>query len=284
LTERVNENCMSLPFIHRPPTKSEQEQLRLVLGTFCDGSGMIENGSLPGWRDVERTVATVFGGEGFENKHVFDVTAKIKKGGREVVGYSCKCKNLSGKNSMEHLQDNGRVYMELANSPAKFWDALKPKGLSEKDFKSKKYPKRFGDTVIETVHQWHADATEKYTLGTQHKLILDQSVYLTLSYGKHPEYEGRVFQWHSFPLEFPSGIVWKFRSSKSLMGFDPEFQDEIIFDWYGLSGGQLKYYPRAANALFSSALFQLEDAPKVSLLTKASEYWPEKWKAATKAS
>ncbi len=67
---------MVLPFIHRKPTAQEVEKVRLLLSTFQDGSGMLAKpggGTLPGWRDFERTVAAVFNGVNQENKFIFDV-------------------------------------------------------------------------------------------------------------------------------------------------------------------------------------------------------------------
>ena len=60
----------------RTPTKNEVERIRLILSTYQDGSGMLHQkggSTLPGWRDFERTVAIVFGGEAQENKDIFDV-------------------------------------------------------------------------------------------------------------------------------------------------------------------------------------------------------------------
>jgi hypothetical protein len=41
-------------------------------------------------------------------------------------------------------------------------------------------------------------------------------------------------------------------------------QDEYgtLFEWYGESGGQLKYYPRVENALWKSEVFVLQPLPK----------------------
>ena len=58
----------------------------------------------------------------------------------------------------------------------------------------------------------------------------------------------------------------------------------VIFEWYGESGGQLKYYPPASGAEWVSKVFQLEplgDA-EYGILKKAAAYFPEKWSAAVK--
>ncbi len=70
---------MKFPFVHRPPRHAEFEMFRLILSTYQDGSGMLVRkggGTLPGWRDFERSVASAFNGEGQENKFIFDVLIK----------------------------------------------------------------------------------------------------------------------------------------------------------------------------------------------------------------
>jgi hypothetical protein len=54
----------------------------------------------------------------------------------------------------------------------------------------------------------------------------------------------------------------------------------VLFEWYGESGGQLKYYPFASNAKWASVPFQLEplpDAEGYGILAKASAYFPQLW-------
>jgi hypothetical protein len=83
-------------------------------------------------------------------------------------------------------------------------------------------------------------------------LDLDRSCYLALSWNPQGEYQ--LFQ---FGLNLPAGqeIVWDFPEvqkpnsqaaiGKRLRGRD---QSGVIFEWYGESGGQLKYYPQAEGA------------------------------------
>lgn len=65
-----------LPLIDRAPTVNEIEQLRLILSTYQDGSGMLnrqhetEPETLPGWRDFERATALAFGGLAIESKWI----------------------------------------------------------------------------------------------------------------------------------------------------------------------------------------------------------------------
>jgi hypothetical protein len=57
--------------------------------------------------------------------------------------------------------------------------------------------------------------------------------------------------------------------------------DELgtLFEWYGESGGQLKYYPLASSALWASEQFRLEPLRETEygVLAKATAYFPELW-------
>lgn len=64
------------PFRDRPLSDLEFEVLRLVLSTFCDGTGQtIRNrpGTVPNSRDYERSLAAVLRARTPENKGVYDV-------------------------------------------------------------------------------------------------------------------------------------------------------------------------------------------------------------------
>ena len=89
---------MSVPYVTRPPTHHEAERLRLVLSAFRDGSGMIQttnDGTLPGWRDFERTFAAILGGLAPESKGIFDVTVQSTSRASVDYGISVKSKQLS---------------------------------------------------------------------------------------------------------------------------------------------------------------------------------------------
>ena len=55
---------------------------------------------------------------------------------------------------------------------------------------------------------------------------------------------------------------------KRLIGWQDA--DKLV-EWYGLSGGQLKYYPRVEKAIWSSNVFQLEPLPLAELGYVSSE-------------
>lgn len=261
---------MSIQFVSRAPTPQELTRLKLLMSTYTDGSGYEKNAdgtTRPGWRDFERIVAEWVGGSAPEGKSIFDITVPSTIN-NSVYGISVKSKGFS-KNKFSALLSDGRVYMELCNSPAKLWEPLKLKGIFEDDFENLRKPNEIGNSVIETVHSWY-DNSGVTNIDT------NNSVHLTISYQKVKDQEP-IFHLHSFNLEFPENIQWKYKSKKCLMGYDPEFPDEVLFDWYALSGGQLKYYPKATKAIFSSEQFKLLNARTVSITEKAKEYWPDVW-------
>ena len=90
----------------------------------------------------------------------------------------------------------------------------------------------------------------------------------------------RIYQIHSFSLNFPKNIVWQFITGKCLRGYDPDFPKEAIIDWYAFSGGQLKYYPRGSSAKFKTEPFNLILPKKVSIMEKAKIYFPKQWAVA----
>jgi hypothetical protein len=270
---------MALPFISRAPSAKEVEVLRLLLSTFCDGHGGLtsQGGSLPDWRQIERVVAAIFKGRAAENKGIFDVTILSDADANVDYGFSVKSKGLTRRTALADLTSGGRVYMELSNSPAKFWDALKRSRVAEADFRARRRPDVIGNTVLQTVQAWHREAAAAY--GGRHPqrtLDLAHSAYLVFSYKKReealPEY-----QVHSFDLGFPAGIRWRYKSENCLSGEDPNHPGETLFDWYAVSGGQLKYYPRATRARFSSPIFTLLPPKPVSLLEKAAMCFPKEW-------
>lgn len=83
----------------------------------------------------------------------------------------------------------------------------------------------------------------------------------------------------------PKQINWyfpNFRNESGVLARRLIGDDEAgtLFEWYGESGGQLKYYPLAQNALWTSERFQLEPLRKdaeYGLLEKVAMYFPELW-------
>lgn len=270
---------MSIPFIHRYPTQNEEVLLKLCMSTFRDGSGQERDkygATRPGWRDLERIIAESLKGSCPENKCIFDVIIESYTKKKVYHGVSVKSKKLS-QSAFNRLDDNGRLYMEIANSPAKFWQALNNVGIKEEDFRRNNNPELVGKTVINLIKKWHDDYKHQVESPAKRKILdLDESIYLCISYYL-PNGSPPVYQIHSFPLEYPENIIWEYKGDRCLRGFDPEEPEEAIIDWYALSGGQLKYYPMARKAIFKTKKFEILSTKVMNISEKAFMYWPEKW-------
>ena len=264
-----------VPFAERSPSEEEIERLRLILSTYQDGMGMLasEDGlTLPGWRDFERSVALAFDGVASENKDIFDVRLADPQRVAVFFGISCKMRR-----ELHKLDRDGRVTIELSNSAGKFWDYLSTMNIDQSNYRS--HSANVGKALVELVSQWHQDAS----LGEGGNVDLSKSCYLTLSWSKAGWY-----QLHQFPITLPdpSGLTWEFPAytrkgiqypSRHLRGTDSK---GVIFEWYGESGGQLKYYPLAEDALWESRRFRLEPIPagqEHGVLRKARLYFTQRW-------
>lgn len=271
---------MGLSFSTRNPSYKEVELLRHMLATFRDGSGNQRDKDLftyADWRQVERCFAELLNGDSGEDKSIFDVIALDDEDDSTAYGYSIKSKALS-KTDFGKLGSGGRVYMEIANSPAKFWaEITELHGLTEANFRRNESPKEIGDTVLKTVMRWHEEGKEFFDSNNESGAILnlEKSCYLCITSSNEKSVNNRKFQVHSFPLIYPDGIVWKYKSGSCLCGYDPDEPTKVLVDWYGVSGGQLKYYPKATSATFCTEVFTIPTAPKtMSIYEKAIEYFP----------
>lgn len=269
---------MPIPFIDRDPTPEEVERLRLVLSTYQDGSGQLvrkDGKTLPGWRDFERAVAVVFGGKAQENKYIFDVLLSDARRPGIFYGISCKMRG-----TLDETRRTSRVYIELSNSAGKFWKALGEFGLNQQNYKYS--PGVAGKALLGLMEKWH----DEVNIQRGGPVDLSKSIYLALSWNKSGEY-----QLFKFPIDLPKPetLQWDFpnveikngkqRSGRRLRGID---SSGILFEWYGESGAQLKYYPPIENALWNSQSFRLESLPKdeviqYGVLAKARAYFPTQW-------
>ncbi len=269
----VNEpvTTLGVPFAERSPSEQEIERLRLILSTYQDGTGMLASGNatLPGWRDFERSVALAFGGAASENKDIFDVRLPDPKRIGVFLGISCKMRR-----ELARIDRDGRVTVEVSNSARKFWDHLKTKDIDQANYESRAAD--VGESLIELVSEWHRDAS----LEEGGNVDLSKSCYLILSWSKAGWYQLHQF---SIALPQPDSLYWEFptrtersvqRTARRLIGSDDK---GTIVEWYGESGGQLKYYPLAENALWESDRFKLEPIPGTQehgVLHKARIYFP----------
>lgn len=261
---------MNDTFTGKVPTTSQVEKLRLILSTYQDGTGQLvyePNTSLPGWRDFERSVALAFNGLAQESKAIFDVLVPVSPESEIHYGISCKMRE-----TLRTVERTGRVTVEVSNSSGKFWDALKAHGIDDYEHD----PDMAGNVLLELVEAWH----EAMDLTQGGPVDVDKSFYLILQWHKK---SGRyqLFQ-YSTHLPSPSDLSWTV-DGRRLIGSD---DNSVMIEWYGHSGGQLKYYPFDNQAIWTSTIFQLEPLPEndgeYGLKRRVVEYFPELWEAATK--
>lgn len=267
---------MSLPFVDRHPTENEFLKLRLLLSTYQDGTGMLidkkKHGmTRPGWRDFERAVALAFRGEvpkGSEGKNVFDVLLTDAGNVRLHYGLSCKMRG-----ELNRLQRDGRVTIELSNFEGKFGEALRKRGIDRSNYRGR--ATEVGEALITLVKDWHTAESLAYG-GT---VDIAKSSYLVLLWN-----EAGKYQLHQFSLDLPdpTRLKWYFPTKKQkneeVEGKRLNDDDETgtLFEWYGESGGQLKYYPLATSAVWVSEVFELVPLPEMEygILAKAVTYFP----------
>ncbi len=254
----------------RTLTPNEVEKIRLILSTYQDGTGMLaqkSGGTLPGWRDFERTVAIVLGGEAQENKAIFDVL--VPEPAQSPIKYGLSCKM---RRELSQIDKTGRVAFELSNSAGKFWTHLKLKKIFQKNYR--RNPSEVGAALLDLVKQWH----DEVSIANGGIVDLDASSYLVLSWNKMGWYQLYQFPIH---LHDPKSLKWHFPTARCLRGDDTL---GTLFEWYGESGGQLKYYPLAKESIWHSEKFQLEplNTGEHGIIAKVAAYFPELWTKANR--
>lgn len=250
---------MSIPFVERPPTGAETERVRLILSTYQDGSGMLKRGerTLPGWRDFERSVAAVFKGRTTESKWIYDVILQ------ERYGISCKMRK-----TLRNVETTGRVTIELSNAAGEFWHSVGKIGITQQNYQE--YPDIVGETITQVVEGWHSQVS----IASGGVIDNTHSFFLVLQWD---ERTGR-YQLFQYPIDLPDphALDWVVQGRR-LIGRD---RSGILVEWYGFSGGQLKYYPLANDAVWHSPPFQLQPLPdriEFGLHQKAELYFPDLW-------
>ena len=221
-----------------------------------------EGFSLPGWRDFERTVAAVLGGATLENKWIYDVLIEREKG-KAPIGISCKMRG-----TLRDAQRKNYVTIELSNASGEFWDSIKDRGITQESYNE--YPDQIGSILIDIVEGWHS------SVGIENGGRIDtaRSFFLTLQWDP----KTGLYQLFQYPINLPDPMQLQWHvKGRRLIGMD---NNGTLFEWYGLSGGQLKYYPPVDWASWRSEPFSLEPLPEnlePSLQDKAKLYFPEKW-------
>ena len=231
--------------------------------------------TLPGWRDFERSFALALGGTASESKDIIDV--RLPDPTRERIYYGISCKM---RRELARVDSQGRVTIELSNSARRFWDCLALVGIDQGNYKEQ--PQSVGCALIELVSEWHEDAG----VNRGGDVDLSKSSYLVLSWDK-----GGWYQLHQFTLSLPNpnDLQWTFpiytRRGQSIVGnhLKGNDHDGTLIEWYGESGGQLKYYPLVDDAIWKSDRFRLEPLPsdrEHGVLHKVQTYFPDQWSAA----
>jgi hypothetical protein len=278
---------MNLPFIDRYPTSDEIKKLRLLLSTFLDGSGGNKNenndsiSSFPNYKDFERCIALTFCGYAPEGKAVFDVILEDLKG----IKYGISCK-MKGDDAWAKLDFTKNIYpfihMELSNASGDFNKAIEDKGISLNNYLDGDNPTIAGNAVVDLVKSWH-DKLDKSNSGD---FDVSKSFFLVMVY-ETKTLKCSLFQ---IPLSMPSSktVRWccPLKKYKDKMVPSKRIQGDVdqlkIFDFYGTSGGQLKYYYPLEWPIFWSTSFQLESVPdehgKHDIFKKAQLYFPDAWK------
>lgn len=225
--------------------------------------------TLPGWRDFERTVAAAFNGIAQESKAIFDVLLPDTEAIGTYAGISCKMRR-----ELDRIARDGRVTLELSNSAGKFWDHLATIGITQANYKAR--PADVGAALLQLVHQWH----EQVSIENGGNVDLNRSFYVSLMWNRRAQYQLHQF---SLPLPNAANLNWYFPARNGVMGrcLRGDNNDGLVLEWYGESGGQLKYYPFARDALWQSDVFTLEPlvAGDYGLTKKAEAYFPERWTA-----
>jgi hypothetical protein len=230
--------------------------------------------TLPGWRDFERAVASAFNGIAQESKAIYDVHLPEPEVVGQYVGVSCKMRR-----ELNRIARDGRVTLELSNSAGKFWTRLGELGINQTNYKTR--PEEVGRALLELVESWH----EAVSINNGGNVDIGRSFYLLLSWSRDARY-----QLHQFPIRLPDhgSLRWYFAGQGGELGrcLKGDNDTGTIIEWYGESGGQLKYYPLERNAVWQSDVFTLEPLTpgEYGIAKKAEVYFPEKWRAANEES
>ncbi|HWC55224.1 MAG TPA: hypothetical protein VG676_16685, partial [Chitinophagaceae bacterium] len=257
-------------------SRNQIEQIRLLMSTFQDGTGQLrikDGGTLPNWRDFERSVAVTFKGFAFENKGFLDVMIagkEVKEKGE--IGISCKMRN-----TLSSFISNETISMELSNALNKFWSELQKNKIHNIGH-VRLVPEKAGKIIVDLYESW------KYEAVKNDKINIAKSFYLTCLYDE----KNGLYQLFALPflLPNPKSLKWQIRESKdgdeNRGTLIAKKKDKVIIEWYGTSGGQLKYYPTKNDVIWQSNVFKLEAIPKNKigdvLIQKAKTYFPEKWR------
>lgn len=253
---------MSRAFLTRPPTDAELTLLKKFLASYRDGSGNLresDGSSRAEFRQIERCFAELLHGTTTENKAFYDfVVQSNENGGVAVRGASIKSKEHEHLHSYSTQTATMRSYLELSNSAAKDWTMCRERGLSEQIFRDGGSANEFGRAILDRqrIERETSQLTYLNSLpGSNKSFVETDCVYISVLYSPMVRGE-RSYLVSSFHAVLPEPAVWSFKGRR-LVGKDAS--DLVIYEWYGLSGGQFKYYPKLSDRLHGTGLFTFAD-------------------------
>lgn len=249
-------------FLTRRPSSSELILLKKFLASYRDGSGNLrelDGTTRAEYRQIERCFAELLHGKTTENKRFYDfVVQSNEDGGIAVRGASIKTKEHPKLLDYPRHGQTMRSYLELSNSAAKDWELCTERGLTEDMFRNHVSADSFGQAVLDRQRMERVTSEEAYlsSIPGPSKFFVEQEcVYISMLYS--PMINGeRTYQVSSFHAVLPPPERWCFKGRR-LVGIDDT--GDSLYEWYGLSGGQLKYFPRIADRLHGTDLFTLAD-------------------------
>lgn len=269
---------MAQPFLSADPTADQLRALVKYLSTFRDGSGNIreadpEKSTRADSRQIERCLAELFGVKPPESKSYYDFAVEINTGGGVVISAaSVKSKELEHLREFRDLRKRKKIraYLEIANANAKDWRLCQQLGLTEDDFRRHKYASKFGAAILQRQADERTLAEAKIQKQRKNSAVrvvdANASVFISVMYSPMDKQYQRDYLVSSFPIVLPEPARWEFRG-KAIVGFD--MHDEVVYEWYALSGSQFKYYPLLVDRKYGSKLFQLIKPVQQSLHQRA---------------
>jgi hypothetical protein len=252
---------MTRAFFSRNANETELTLLKKFLASYREGSGNlreVDGSSRADFRQIERCFAELLHGRTTENKAFYDFVVESNEGGGIAVrGASVKSKELKNLDAFSPKNQTLRAHMELSNSAAKDWELCQKSDLSEDLFRQMKYADEFGRAILERQMTERIMSQNSYveTQGANRYFVEKDCVYISLLYSPMVNGERRYLV-SSFNAILPNPQAWVFKG-KRLVGLDKG--GDVIYEWYALSGGQFKYYPKVIDRTYGTNLFDLSN-------------------------
>jgi hypothetical protein len=276
---KLTDTSDGVPMADRSPTPKEIERFRLLLSVFQDGSGMESKpyGTFPGWRDFEDAVDAFFGVSTPIDKDIFDVAVPYQHNGKEVFfGVSCKMKKELDRAYKSHdpgdVDNYGRVFMELANPAEALRNEFVKRGFTLDNYHE--HLEQAGEAAVNLIKSWHSDAS----IDNGGDFLLEKSCYLSLLWKENDEEIRYRLYGFEHDLPDPEELNWISPNDYDLIK-GCEDDGGVVFSIHPTSGGQIKYYPKVANADWKSDEFTLAPIDKeinTDLEAKAEAYFVER--------